>query len=163
MINDHPTCQVCRIGGDHDEGEEPPHAGHHPGGDCPAISMSFSLWWFRNWQGQTQLVIVIVEIFINCLFPLKGKVELNEKYHFRAQRWGQTYLGEISLPWLTWERYHCPDLLGRDITALLHEGANSEPHGVTERELVDQHLRLVIAGVRVVPLVRTESETGIRS
>ena len=56
-----------------------------------------------------------------------------------------------------------PDLLGRDITALLHERADGEPHGVTERELVDQHLRLVIAGVRVVPLVRTESETGIRS
>ena len=35
MINDHPTCQVCRIGGDHDEGEEPPHAGHHPCGDRP--------------------------------------------------------------------------------------------------------------------------------
>ena len=36
MINDHPTCQVCRIGGDHDEGEEPPHACHHPGGNRPA-------------------------------------------------------------------------------------------------------------------------------
>ena len=56
-----------------------------------------------------------------------------------------------------------PDLLGRDITALLHERADGEPHGVAERELVDQHLSLVVAGVRVVPLVRTESETVLRS
>ena len=29
------TSQVCRIGGDHDKSEEPPHARHHPGRDCP--------------------------------------------------------------------------------------------------------------------------------
>ena len=29
--------QVGGVGGDHDEGEEPPHAGHHPRGDCSAI------------------------------------------------------------------------------------------------------------------------------
>ena len=29
------TRQVCGVGGDHDEGEEPPHAGHHPGRDRP--------------------------------------------------------------------------------------------------------------------------------
>ena len=27
-------CQVGGVGGDHDEGEEPPHAGNHSGGDC---------------------------------------------------------------------------------------------------------------------------------
>ena len=29
------TRQVCGVGGNHDEGEEPPHAGHHPGRDRP--------------------------------------------------------------------------------------------------------------------------------
>ena len=29
------TSQVSSVGGDHDEGEEPPHARHHPRGDCP--------------------------------------------------------------------------------------------------------------------------------
>ena len=28
--------QVGSVGGDHDEGEEPPHTGHHAGGDGPA-------------------------------------------------------------------------------------------------------------------------------
>ena len=48
--------------------------------------------------------------------------------------------------------------LGRDVAALLHKWADSEPHGVTEGELVHQHLRLVVAGMGVVPLVRTEPE-----
>ena len=26
-----PTSKVCRVGGDHDEGEEPPQGGDHPG------------------------------------------------------------------------------------------------------------------------------------
>ena len=29
------TGEVGRVGGDHDEGEEPPHAGHHSRGDRP--------------------------------------------------------------------------------------------------------------------------------
>jgi hypothetical protein len=27
--------QIGRVGGNHDQGEEPPHAGHHTGGDGP--------------------------------------------------------------------------------------------------------------------------------
>ena len=30
------TSQVGGVGADHDEGEEPPHPRHHPGGDGPA-------------------------------------------------------------------------------------------------------------------------------
>ena len=37
----------------------------------------------------------------------------------------------------------------------MHERADSEPHGVTEGELVHQHL-LLVTGVGVVPLVGTE-------
>ena len=48
------------------------------------------------------------------------------------------------------------NLLGGNVAALLHEGADSEPHGVAEGELVDQDLGLVIAGVGVVPLVGAE-------
>ena len=47
-------------------------------------------------------------------------------------------------------------LLGGDVAALLHEAADGEPHRVAERELVDEHLGLVVAGVRVVPLVGAE-------
>ena len=36
--------EVGGVGGDHDEGEEPPHAGHHPRGDCPAI-YSIKVYW----------------------------------------------------------------------------------------------------------------------
>ena len=32
---DQQTRQVCSVGGYHDEGEEPPHAGHHSGRDRP--------------------------------------------------------------------------------------------------------------------------------
>ena len=39
---------------------------------------------------------------------------------------------------------------------MLHQGPDCEPHGVAEGELVDQDLRLVVAGVGVVPLVRAE-------
>ena len=39
---------------------------------------------------------------------------------------------------------------------MLHEGADREPHRVAERKLVDEDLRLVVAGVGVVPLVRAE-------
>ena len=49
-------------------------------------------------------------------------------------------------------------LLGGDVAALLHQRADGEPHGVAERELVDQHLGLVIAGVGVVPLIGAEPE-----
>ena len=52
-------------------------------------------------------------------------------------------------------------LLWWNITALLHEGPDGEPHGVAEAELVDQYLRLLGARVRVVPLVGAEPKQSI--
>ena len=119
--------EVGGVGADHDEGEEPPHASHHPGGDGPG--------------GTDDRLIESCEARKVCLFPVTRKVDLCE----------------ILLPPCTRrsdsEKYH--SLLGRDVTALLHEGPDGEPHGVAERELVDEHL-LLVAGVRVVPLVRAE-------
>ena len=36
------TSQVGGVGGDHDKGEEPPHAGHHTGRYCPEQSHGLS-------------------------------------------------------------------------------------------------------------------------
>jgi len=55
------------------------------------------------------------------------------------------------------------NLLWRQIAPLLHERSDGEPHGVYQREVVDQDARLLGARMRIVPLVRTESITGKRS
>ena len=39
---------------------------------------------------------------------------------------------------------------------MLHQGADCKPHRVAEGKLIDEDLRLVVAGVRVVPLVGAE-------
>ena len=49
------------------------------------------------------------------------------------------------------------NLLWRQIAALLHERSDGEPHGVDQREIVDQNSRLFGARMRIVPLVRAES------
>ena len=49
------------------------------------------------------------------------------------------------------------DSLWGYITSLLHQRSNCEPHGVAQRKLVDKHLGFIIAGVRIVPLIRTKS------
>lgn len=43
--------------------------------------------------------------------------------------------------------------LGVEVRSLLHEGANSEPEAVGQRELVLNQIVLLVARVRVVPLV----------
>ena len=50
---------------------------------------------------------------------------------------------------------HQHDLLGHDVTALLHQTAHREPHGVDKGKLIDEDL-LLVAGVGIVPLVGTE-------
>lgn len=44
-----------------------------------------------------------------------------------------------------------PDLLGKYIGSLLHEGADSEPHGVFQVEIIFQFLRIRVARMRIVP------------
>ena len=34
------TSQVCGVGGHHDQGEEPPHNGHCPGGKCSKMILT---------------------------------------------------------------------------------------------------------------------------
>ena len=49
-------------------------------------------------------------------------------------------------------------LLGREVTSLLHERANGEPHGVDQREVIDQYPGFLSARMRIVPLVRAKPE-----
>lgn len=52
--------------------------------------------------------------------------------------------------------WHPSCSLGCDVTALLHEGPNSEPEWVKQAELVLQDVWLIIAGMGVVPLIGAE-------
>ena len=60
--------------------------------------------------------------------------------------------------WNSWTRKTTTsgNLLRGEVTALLHKRANSEPHWVDQAEFVDQDLRFLSTGMRVVPLIRTE-------
>ena len=49
---------------------------------------------------------------------------------------------------------------GVDVTALLHESPDGEPKRVGNRELVLHHVRLGVARVGVVPLVRRKTGKG---
>ena len=49
------------------------------------------------------------------------------------------------------------DGLGGQVTSLLHQGPHSEPHGVAQGEFIHQNL-LFIAGMRIVPFIRTKSK-----
>lgn len=44
-----------------------------------------------------------------------------------------------------------PNLLGKYIRSLLHEGADGEPHGVFQVEIIFQFLRIRVARMRIVP------------
>lgn len=46
---------------------------------------------------------------------------------------------------------------------MLHEGAHAEPEAVEQSEVVLHHLRAWIAGVSIIPLIRTESAAKVGS
>ena len=48
VIDSIDTSEVGGVGGDHNKGEEPPHAGHNAGGDGPAMAVCTQAWTLRT-------------------------------------------------------------------------------------------------------------------
>lgn len=47
-----------------------------------------------------------------------------------------------------------------EATTLLHESPNSKPETIEQRKIVFHHIRVWVAGMRVVPLVRAKPREG---